>query len=368
MGGLAVADKLSKHELLSKWIEENIANKTYSPGTKIPSENELATMFAISRQTVRQSIGNLVSKGILIREQGSGTYVNNSMIVPTFKETKRIGVITTYLDDYIFPTIIHGIEEVLTSNGYTLTLGITHNKTSDEENCLLKMMQGGIDGLIIEGTKTALPNTNASLYNKLSESKIPMVFINGFYNDYNGSYVVMDDVKAGETLTNILIEKGHERIAGIFKSDDIQGLKRYEGMQKSLKNHNIHRDDSLILWYTTEDFKYLFGGNMDKIILERFKGVTAIVCYNDLVAAELIQLLKRNNLSVPEDISLVSFDNSFLAKQIVYNLTSAVYPFKKIGKKSAQLLLASIQNSQLIEQINLVPSIKLRGSIKKIQG
>lgn len=363
-----MADKLSKHELLSKWIEDNIANNTFSPGIKIPSENELATKFAISRQTVRQSIGNLVSKGILIREQGSGTYVNNK-ITPTIRvETKRIGVITTYLDDYIFPTIIHGIEEVLTSNGYTLSLGITHNKTSDEENCLLKMMESGVDGLIIEGTKTALPNTNMALYNRLIENHIPMVFINGYYNDYKGSYVVMDDVKAGETLTNILIEKGHRRIGGIFKSDDIQGSKRYEGMQKSLKNHNVNRDDSLILWYTTEDFKYLFDGSMDKMILERFKDITAIVCYNDLVAGEVIQLLKRNNLTIPDHISLVSFDNSFLAKQIVYNLTSAVYPFKKIGKKSAQLLLQTIQNPQYMEQISMVPSIKLRGSIKKIQG
>lgn len=362
-----MTDKLSKHELLSKWIEDNIADNSFSKGTKIPSENELATKFAISRQTVRQAIGNLVAKGILIREQGSGTYVNRSIVSPITEKTNRIGVITTYLDDYIFPTIIHGIEEVLTSNGYTLSLGITHNKTSDEENCLLKMIQSGVDGLIIEGTKTALPNTNAFLYNKLAEKKIPMVFINGYYNDYNGSYVIMDDVKAGETLTNILIERGHKRIAGIFKSDDMQGAKRYEGMQTSLKKHNIFRDDSSILWYTTEDFKYLFDGCMDKMILERFKDITAIVCYNDLVAAEMIQLLKRNNLYVPFDISLVSFDNSFLAKQIVYNLTSAVYPFKKLGKKSAQLLLQNIQNSQLVEQITLAPSIKLRDSIKKIK-
>lgn len=364
---IILTDKLSKHELLSKWIEENISDNTFSKGTKIPSENELATKFSISRQTVRQAIGNLVSKGILIREQGSGTYVNNNIVTPVFEKTNRIGIITTYLDDYIFPTIIHGIEEVLTSNGYTLSLGITHNKTADEENCLLKMMESGIDGLIIEGTKTALPNTNSFLYNKLAEKKIPVVFINGYYNDYNGSYVVMDDVKAGETLTNLLIERGHNRIAGIFKSDDIQGAKRYEGMQRSLKKHNLFRNDSSILWYTTEDFKYLFDGCMDNMILDRFKDITAIVCYNDLVAAEIIQLLKRSNLFVPRDISLVSFDNSFLAKQIVYNLTSAVYPFKKLGKKSAQLLLQSIQNPQLIEQITLVPSIKLRDSVKKIE-
>lgn len=363
-----MAEKLSKHEILSKWIEENIANNTFSPGAKIPSENELSAKFSISRQTVRQAIGNLVSKGVLIREHGSGTYVNTLINNSPKQKTNRIGVITTYLDDYIFPSIIHGIEEVLTNSGYTLSLGITHNKTSDEENCLLKMIEGGIDGLIIEGTKTALPNTNSYLYEMLTKNNIPVVFINGYYHNYNGSYVVMDDVKASENLTSLLIEKGHKHIGGIFKSDDMQGLKRYEGMQKALKSHQLKRDDSRIFWYTTEDFKRLFDGSMDTILLDRFKDITALVCYNDLAAAEMIQLLKRNNLSVPDDLSIVSFDNSFLAKQMVYNLTSAVYPFKKLGRKSAQLLLQSIENPKYIEQVILNPTIKQRSSVAKIQN
>jgi GntR family transcriptional regulator of arabinose operon len=360
-------NELSKHAALSQWIKENIISGKFPVGEKIPSENELASQFGYSRQTVRQAIGTLVSEGILVREQGSGTYVSIPGIKSPSEKSLRVGVITTYLDDYIFPSIIHGIEEVLTEKNYTLTLGITHNKPSDEENCLHQMMQSGVDGLIIEGTKTALPNSNDRLYQQLKENNIPTVFINGYYNNYKDSYIVMDDVKAGEMVTDILLQNGHSRIGGIFKSDDIQGLKRYEGIQKSIKRAKKSMNDNSIIWYTTEDFQYLFEGSMDKVLLDRIKGTTGIVCYNDQVAAALNRLLKRNGLSVPEDISIVSFDNSFLAKEMVCNLTSVVYPSKKIGKKAAQLLLKCMDNPLISEQIKIEPTIKVRNSVKYIE-
>jgi len=361
-----INSELSKHAILSQWIKENITSGTFSLGDKIPSENELASQFEYSRQTVRQAIGTLVAEGILVREQGSGTYVRIPSRKTSTDRTMRVGVITTYLDDYIFPNIIHGIEEVLTDNDFTLSLGITHNKPSDEENCLQQMMLSGVDGFIIEGTKSALPNANERLYSLLNEKNIPTVFINGYYSNYCDSYIVMDDVKASEMLTDILIQNGHTHIGGIFKSDDIQGLKRYEGLLKTTRANNIVLNDTSIIWYTTEDFRYLFDGSFDHVILERLKGITAVICYNDLVAAALIRLLKRNGQIVPEDISLVSFDNSFLAKQMVCNLTSVVFPFKKIGKLAAQLLLKRMSNPLISEKVMLEPTVKIRQSVKKI--
>ncbi len=358
--------ELSKHAAISEWIKENVINGNFAVGEKIPSENELASRFGFSRQTVRQAIGTLVAEGILLREQGSGTYVSKPIKNSSNIKTMRVGVITTYLDDYIFPSIIHGIEEVLTDNDYTLSLGITHNKPADEENCLQQMMQSGVDGLIIEGTKSALPNSNENLYNILREKNIPTVFINGYYSGYSDSYIVMDDVKAGGMLIDLLIQNGHTHIGGIFKSDDVQGLKRYEGILKTAKANNIVMDDTSIIWYTTEDFQYLFDGNFDKIVLDRLKGITAMVCYNDQVASALLRLLKRNGLTVPDDVSLVSFDNSFLAKQMVCNLTSIIYPSKKIGRLAAQLLLKCMNNPLLSEKIILEPSIKVRDSIKNL--
>jgi GntR family transcriptional regulator of arabinose operon len=361
-----INNEQSKHAVLSQWIKDKITDNTFKAGEKIPSENELASRFAISRQTVRQAIGTLVTEGILVREHGRGTYVCFPEIKTSSGKTMRIGVITTYLDDYVFPGIIHGIEEILTANGYTLSLGITHNKPSDEEKSLIQIMQSGVDGLIVEGTKSALPNPNGPLYDQLREKNIPVVFINGYYRGCQDSYVILDDVKAGEMLTNLLIENGHTLIGGLFKSDDYQGIGRYEGLLKSTKNHNLTVNDNGVLWYTTEDFQYYFEGSMDKIILDRLKEVTGVVCYNDLAAAALIRLLKRNNILVPEDISIVSVDNSFLAKELVCNLTSIIYPAKKIGRRAAQLLLQLITDPRRQDQIILDPNIKVRNSVKKL--
>lgn len=358
----------SKHTILSQWLREKISNNTFPVGEKIPSENELARQFHFSRQTVRQAIGDLVAEGILLREQGSGTYVSIPPLRPFQEKTMRIGVITTYLDDYIFPSIIHGIEEVLTEEGYTMVLGITHNKLSDEENCLQKLIASGVDGLIVEGTKSALYNTNETFYTGLREKNIPTVFINGYYSNYTGSYIVMDDRRAGEILTDILLEKGHKNIGGIFKSDDMQGLKRFEGMQLSLKKQKQSLIDDAYFWYTTEDFKYLFNGSMDRMILERMEKITGVVCYNDQVSAALISLFKRNGIRVPEDKSIVSFDNSFLAKEMVCNLTSVIYPSKKVGKKAAQLILQCLNNPLYTEQIHLDPVVKERGSVALYRG
>jgi GntR family transcriptional regulator, arabinose operon transcriptional repressor len=356
---------ISKHEVLSNWIREQIINGTFPQGEKIPSEYELAQKFGYSRQTVRQAIGNLVLEGLLQREQGKGTFVQNGSNKAK-KKTYRIGVITTYLDDYIFPGIIHGIEKVMTEKGYTVSLGITYNNSLNEEHSLHQILQSGVDGLIIEGTKSALPNRNEELFKRINEQGIPMVFINGVHSDFCKSYVVMDDVKAGEMVTEILIKNNHKKIGGIFKSDDIQGIKRFSGMINMAKEHQIPIDDGRILWYTTEDLKYLFDGRFDQYILERFYECTGVVCYNDQIAANFIQVLKRKGIKVYDEISLVSFDNSFLAKEMVYNLTSVNYPSSAIGETVAELLVKSIQNPSYEEKIKLKPSVTIRESVRTI--
>lgn len=356
----------AKYEEISQWIKDKILDGSFPVGTKIPSENELSVQFGYSRQTVRQAIGTLESEGYLVRSKGSGTYVHRPLKRTNEDATMRIGVITTYFDDYIFPGIIHGIEEVLSENHYSMSLGITHNKQSDEENCLRQMLANGVDGLIVEGTKSALPNINGMLYREIADKGIPIVFINGYYRDYCDSYVVMDDVRAGELLVELLVEKGHRKIGGFFKSDDIQGLKRYEGMQKAAKRHSLSIQDNAVLWYTTEDFSYLFDGNLDEAILSRLNDVTAIICYNDQTASSLIKMLARYSFRIPKDYSIVSFDNSFLADDATYSLTSVIYPSQEIGHKAAELILKRIARPDYSEKIILKPSVEERSSIRDL--
>ena len=273
-------------------------------------------------------------------------------------------MLTTYLDDYIFPGIINGIERVLSRHDYLFTLGLTHNKTLDEATALQKLLADGVDGLIIEGTKTALPTPNEGILQSFRDAGIPMVFINGCYDGANDSYVLMDDVQSGELLTQHLIDQGHTQIGGIFKSDDIQGVKRYEGVVKGMQKNNGHIKDDCILWYTTEDVRYLFEGSMDEMILKHLADSTAVVCYNDEIAAKLIDVLRCAGKRVPDDLSVVGFDNSPFAGSQLYNLTTVTYPAADIGETAANVLMRCLEDPEHREHIKIKPNIVERGSVR----
>lgn len=356
---------LLKHRRISQWIVSSINNGDFKPGDKLPSEHALAEQFDTSRQTVRHATEELVQRGLLARQRGSGTYVCGTSFQTGFAP-KRVGVITTYLDDYIFPGIIRGIEDVLTTQGYTISLGITHNRHTDETACLQRILEDNVCGLIVEGTKSSFPSPNLPLFEKLRSREIPMVFLNGYYREFSQSGVFQDDVAAGKLLTEHLLANGHQKFAAIFKADDLQGLKRFEGMSLALTSYNIPVDDQRILWFTTEDVPDLFSGDMDSFVLKRLGDATALICYNDQIAASVCELLKRHGKSVPKDISLVSFDNSPLAADVAYGFTSAIYPSGEIGNAAANLLLRCIRDNSLREHVRLEPTICYRHSVRNL--
>lgn len=356
-----------KYQLLQQWLRDQINSGEYTANQQIPTELELAEQFGYSRQTIRQAISGLEQEGLLKRTPGRGTFVcqqNAGRVNRSESRTRRVGVLTTYLDDYIFPGIINGIERVLSRHDYLFTLGLTHNKTLNEATALQKLLADGVDGLIIEGTKTVLPTPNEGILQSFRDAGIPMVFINGCYDGANDSYVLMDDVQSGELLTQHLIDQGHTQIGGIFKSDDIQGVKRYEGVVKGMQKNDEHIKDDCILWYTTEDVRYLFEGSMDEMILKRLADSTAVVCYNDEIAAKLIDVLRRAGKRVPDDLSVVGFDNSPFAGSLLYNLTTVTYPAADIGETAANVLMRCLEDPEHREHIKIKPNIVERGSVR----
>jgi len=356
---------LLKHRRISQWIITSINNGHFKPGDKLPSEHALAEQFDTSRQTVRHATEELVQRGLLERQRGSGTYVCGTAFQEGYAP-KRIGVITTYLDDYIFPGIIRGIEDVLTAQGYNISLGITHNRHTDETACLQRILDDNVCGLIVEGTKSSFPSPNLPLFEELRSRGTPMVFLNGYYREFSQSGVFQDDVSAARILTDHLLENGHRKFAAIFKADDLQGLKRFQGMSLALTDAGIPVDDQRILWFTTEDIPDLFSGEMDPFVLKRLGDATALLCYNDQIAAAVSELFKRNDIFVPDDISLVSFDNSPLAADMAYGFTSAIYPSAEIGSTAAKLLLRCIRDNTLREHVRLKPDICYRSSVRNI--
>ena len=321
-----------KYAELAERLRADIRSGVYACGQRLPSENELVALTGYSRQTVRQAMGILEREGLTNRVRGSGTYVTGT--TARRAPTRNIAVVTTYIGEYIFPDILHGIEEVLAQSGYTPLLSATHNRVDNERRVLAGLLGKPIDGLIAEGTKTALPNPNIDLYEQFALRKIPVVFINGFYPDLKDPvYVVADDRAGGRAACRRLLDAGHTRIAGLFKSDDIQGHRRYAGYVEAMRDAGLEVADDHVLWYTTENRDSL----LDRTALSVLEGCTAAVCYNDEVALRVLRLLEEHGGA--GELALSSFDNSTYAQLSPGKFQSLSSPKERLGRLAAEKMI-----------------------------
>ena len=354
---------IPKYIALVNWVKGKIANDELKYGEKLYSENELSSMFSISRQTVRQAINILNQEKYTESKQGSGTYIIYNARAQR-QPNMIIGVVTTYVGAYIFPNIIRGIETVLTANDYSMQLAFTHNKVQNENRVLRSMLEKGVDGMIVEPTQSGLPNPNIELYNEIQRQGIPILFINSFYPNIKIPHVAMNDHAVGFLATQYLIQAGHKRIAGIFKSDDNQGHLRYAGYMEALLKADVEIHDENVLWYSTED---LADSSLDeKRILRRIKDCTGLFCYNDEVAHVIVDLLKNNQIFVPRDVSIVSVDNSDLASICEVPLTSIAHPKDLLGETAAQNMINLIHDRLFHATVEFEPRIVERDSVRRI--
>lgn len=360
-----MSGKTLKYAFLVKWIKQEIVKNQMNAGERFYSETELAEKFQMSRQTVRHAVGILEQAGYLERRRGSGTYVSYGGPSSKRDLTKTIGVITTYLDSYIFPNIIRGIDKVLVDSGYTMQLSLTHNKIENESSALKLLMQKNVDGLIVEPTKSGLYNPNRTLYDEIFRQNKPLIFFNSYYPDMNYPKVCMDDYLAGNLATRCLIDAGHIRIAGIFQSDDAQGHRRYSGYVDALNESGLAFQSSNILWFTTEDIPYI-SQDFDRV--ERcLEGCTGVVCYNDQIAYTIVSALRSRSISVPDDISVVGVDNAGLTTMCEVQLTTLNHPKEKLGEMAAQNILRLIQDPNFDANVIFEPELVKRSSVKELK-
>ena len=355
--------KAPKYVQLAEWIKDKISEEGLEKGEKFYTEHALSQMYCVSRQTVRQAINLLVNEQILESRQGSGTYITT----PTHtkkQSSKIIGVIVTYFDEYIFPSIINGIESVISSNGYNMQLANTRNDVENEARALKSMLDAGVDAFIIEPTKSALPNGNKYLYDEISGKNIPLLFLNSYYREMDFPHVALDDVKAGYLAAEYLIDNGHKNIALLLKSDDIQGHLRYKGAMTAANDSNITISMENVLWFTTEDIKYLEEDS--NRIMRYLKGCTAIFCYNDQIAAKVLKILKEKNYDIPEDYSIISVDDDKQAAACSPSLTTIAHPKEQVGIEIAKSIFHLVSGEKCDTSIDFEPELVIRNSVKNI--
>ncbi|MBR6308306.1 MAG: GntR family transcriptional regulator [Lachnospiraceae bacterium] len=351
----------SKYEIITDYIKKKIAAGSLKDGDKVPSENALTNKFGVSRDTVRRGFKALELEGILVSKRGSGTFVR----LRKGFSSDRIAVVTTYVENYIFPKIIKGIEATLSQKGYSMQLSFTDNQFEKEREVLTDILaKEDVAGIIMEPVKSALPNPNLEIYESLREKGVPVLFINTYYRETDIPHVSLNDEAMAYMATRYLIAKGHKRIGAILKMDDGQGHLRFAGYRQALYEQGEKNPSDFVVWYDTSDE----GGNdmFDSHLMKRLKDCTAVFCYNDKVAREFINYLQSKGKKVPEDVSVISMDDSDLARLGDVKITSCPHPMAELGRVAAENLIKLIDNPKFDATKEFITEVKERGSVKNI--
>ncbi|MFC4810713.1 GntR family transcriptional regulator [Paenibacillus sp. GCM10023250] len=333
-----------KYRQLKEEIVSWIATAQFKPHDKLPSENEIAARFGFSRQTVRQALGDLEAEGWLYRAQGKGTFVAEAELGQGRPEAQRkltIGMMTTHISDYIFPTIVRGVESALRAHGARLLLASTDNEKERERESLESMLlQQQLGGLIVEPTKSAEGNPNLDYYLALEARRIPYVMLNERYSDLDAPCLKVDDELGGYRAAEHLAKLGHRRIAGFFKTDDFQGVYRMRGFMRCLRERKLALQPDFLVRYATEEKDAKPAEALAELLRRPADArPTAIVCYNDELAVRLLDIVRLSGLSVPADLSMVGFDDASLATATEVKLTTLEHPKTRMGEDAVALLM-----------------------------
>lgn len=352
----------TKHEFIENYYINLIEENKVSAGEQLPSENEIAAFFNVSRHTVRQALNYLVQEGWIYKERGKGSFFSNKR---EKEKKKNVAVLTTYISDYIFPRIISGIEEELRKKGYNLLLFSSNNDIENEKVCLENIINQDISGLILEPAQSSINTLSHECMEKLEKNNIKYIEINANCDGEESAYIIVDDEQGGYKLTHYLLELGHRNIAALLKVDDLQGERRRKGYIEALNEYDINFNKSIVGEYITDN-RDMYVDQFVRNILKLEDRPTAIVCYNDQIALRVINNLRKEGISVPEDISIVSFDDSSLAISSDIKLTTIKHPKRDMGVQAAKCIIDMIESRIEKPQYIYPAELIVRDSCKRL--
>lgn len=313
--------------------------------------------YKVSSDTVTK-VRNAIKEMNYIPNLMARSLVNNKsmligVIIPQTEGSSQI-----LLKNPFYSEIIGGIEAKLRESGYHMLLSGVDKGSS----YLDTSVQRNLDGAIIMGIY------QEKFYEELKQARIPIVLIDSYISDNYFYRVGIDDELGGYLATKYLVEQGHRDIVlvtGSIKRDGVNE-KRFLGYKRALNELNVFYNPDYVL---EGPMSYQHGCMAGNIISERFKNITAVFAVADLIALGLIKSLALKGVKVPEDISVVGFDNISLLEYVFPPLTTIGQNINQKGETAAKVLIDIIESTPAKTAKNLILPIEIiqRGTVRKIE-
>jgi len=301
---------------------------------KLPGERALAKEYGFSYMTIRKAVENLVAEGLLYKIPMKGTFVADR------KPRKKTKIIGYFLDSSIvagltspyYSLIFNALQQQATKHGYSLIYFTDIGDSSSYKH------MNNIDGAII----SCFPRIE-HIVHEINEH-IPVVVIDNSSSDKTIPSIIIDNFNAVRASVNYLCSIGHKRIGFItgLENSDV-GKNRYAGYRSGLSNHGLKMNEKLVF---RGDYSFESGAKGADYFLSLKNPPTAIMCANDAMAIALIRQVVQRGLNVPDDISVIGFDDIAVASQISPALTTLAAPIDKITELACNMLISLINGEK----------------------
>ncbi len=356
--------ELMKYEAVRDQILRRIETGELPPGSRLKTELEMAQEFGVSAITIRRALADLVSGGRVVRRRGAGTFVASPQPGGEEKREKprHVAMLLTQESYSVgsLARIMEGAQNTLTRHGSTMLIDWNSRNPRVSGESIRRMLDQGTDGFLIYPYD---PAQNREEFRLIREAGKPYVLLDRRDALMPSLYVGSNNFDGGVMAANALLAQGHERIcflAHLFFLSSEQ--ERYAGFCSALRAAGIRECAHSLM--EKPDMEALARS-------VRSGEITAVFCVSDRMAERAVISLAKMGLRVPDDVSVIGFDDNMYMAGCPVPLSTVRQQFELIGRRAAELLLWSldkkegpVENMQMQIGVELV----LRSSIKPLGG
>ncbi|THA09805.1 substrate-binding domain-containing protein [Rodentibacter pneumotropicus] len=327
--------------------------------------HDVATIAKVSVATVSRVLNNhpSVSKKTRLSVQNAISQLsyqpNANAQALAVQNTDTIGVVVTDVTDSFFAILVKAVDKAAESHNKTILIGIGYHHAEKEREAINTLLRKRCSCLVVHSKALS----DEELKDYLNKVK-GMVVINRVIKGYENRCVSLDNQKGTYIATEMLIQCGHKNIAYIGSNHAIfDEVERQTGYLEALKTHNYPIVKHAIV-HNSPDFE---GGEQAMIdLLSYNKDLTAVVAYNDSMAAGAISVLNENNIKIPSQFSIIGFDDMPIARYLIPKLTTIRYPIDLMATYAANLALSLVdENISTPATIQFNPTLVRRFSVEQ---
>lgn len=349
------------HAQVAAVLKERIQTGIWPNGSSLPSEKDLCAEFNVARGTVRQALQTLENEGFLRREQGRGTFVHINDLSTDKVQHKRLAFIVPYVRDSSVPTILIGFQQVAEQANYSVIFNHVNNDIKQQERVMRKLVSEGVAGIALY----PVDSENLMLVENLSASGFPLVLIDRYLRGVSSDYVMTDHFGGAIRGTHYLFDQGHHRVGfATWLSPAVSMEHRYLGYVQALSERGIPLEERLVC--RVEGYPMIDLSPLCDFLSGEHRP-TAVFAANDQIAIGIYRAAAAVGLSVPDDLSVLGFDNLDVSAHLEPPLTTLSQPFLQIGQTAATILLRRIEgDSAYFQQVTLPTELVIRQSCRSL--